>query len=47
MGENAVLNENPNSTIIKPSLIYGFDDNFFNQFASILNKLPEIGRAHV
>ena len=40
MGENAVLSENPNSTIIKPSLIYGFDDNFFNQFASILNKLP-------
>jgi len=40
MGENAILNENPNSTIIKPSLIYGFDDNFFNQFASILNKLP-------
>lgn len=40
MGEYAVLNENPNSTIIKPSLIYGFDDNFFNQFASILNKLP-------
>ena len=40
MGECAVLNENPNSTIIKPSLIYGFDDNFFNQFASILNKLP-------
>tara|TARA_E500000178_G_scaffold139954_2_gene139598 strand:- start:3245 stop:4114 length:870 start_codon:yes stop_codon:yes gene_type:complete len=40
MGEYAVLNENPNSTIIKPSLIFGFDDNFFNQFASILNKFP-------
>lgn len=39
-GEEAVFSENQNSTIIKPSLVFGYDDNFFNQFASILSFVP-------
>ncbi len=39
-GEVSILNYNSQSTIIKPSLVYGPDDNFFNQFASILSIIP-------
>lgn len=40
LGEEAVFSENPNSSVIKPSLVFGYDDNFFNQFASILSLVP-------
>lgn len=39
-GEKDIFSENSNSTVIKPSLVFGYDDNFFNQFASILSLVP-------
>ena len=39
-GEEAIFSENSNSSVIKPSLVFGYDDNFFNQFASILSLVP-------
>lgn len=45
-GENAVLAAFPNATIIRPSIIFGFEDDFFNKFAKMLSIspfLPAIG----
>jgi NADH dehydrogenase len=46
-GEGAVLQSFPNAVILRPSIIFGADDSFFNMFAKlsiILPFLPLIGR---
>lgn len=48
-GEQAVLNAFPNAVILRPSVIFGKDDSFFNKFASILAlspMFPLIGGGH-
>ena len=40
LGEESVKSENINHTIIRPSIVFGIDDNFFNQFARILSLAP-------
>ena len=40
MGELSIKSENTNYTIIRPSIVFGYDDNFFNQFARILSLAP-------
>jgi uncharacterized protein YbjT (DUF2867 family) len=42
MGEKAVLAAFPEATILRPSVIFGAEDNFFNQFAR-MPILPLIG----
>lgn len=45
-GEKAVMNAFKTATILRPGLIFGADDNFFNRFAhmaSILPFVPVIG----
>ncbi len=42
MGEKAVLAAFPKATILRPSIIFGAEDNFFNQFAK-MPILPLIG----
>ncbi len=39
-GEEAVRAVFPDATIIRPSLIYGPDDHFFNGFATLARRLP-------
>lgn len=39
-GEKAVQAIYPNAVILRPSLIFGAEDNFFNQFASLSRFLP-------
>ena len=48
-GEQAVLSNFPDATILKPSVVFGQDDDFFNKFASlapIMPFLPLIGGGH-
>ncbi len=48
-GEKKVLKHFPHATILRPSVIFGEDDNFFNLFAGlskILPFLPLIGGGH-
>jgi uncharacterized protein YbjT (DUF2867 family) len=48
-GEIAVREEFPQATLIKPSLVFGPEDQFFNKFAGlarILPVLPLIGGGH-
>lgn len=48
-GENAVKAAFPNATILRPSVVFGPDDNFFNMFAKmaeLLPVLPLIGGGH-
>lgn len=48
-GEKAILKNFPDATILRPSIIFGEDDSFFNMFASmaqILPALPLIGGGH-
>ena len=40
MGEASIQRESSNYTIIRPSVVFGDDDNFFNQFARILSLSP-------
>lgn len=45
-GEEAVFENFPNATILRPSVVFGADDNFFNMFAKlsvVLPVLPLIG----
>lgn len=49
MGEIALRDEFPQATLLKPSLVFGPEDNFFNKFAGlarILPFLPLIGGGH-
>jgi uncharacterized protein YbjT (DUF2867 family) len=41
-GEKAVLAEVPSATILRPSIIFGPEDNFFNQFAGLARMLPAL-----
>ena len=48
-GEEAVKAAIPEATIVRPSIVFGPEDNFFNQFASLatfLPALPLIGGGH-
>ncbi|KAF8641208.1 hypothetical protein AX17_000842 [Amanita inopinata Kibby_2008] len=40
LGEQAVFNWCPDATIIRPSLVFGPDDDFFNRFARLSRYLP-------
>ena len=39
-GEAAVLTAFPNAVILRPSLVFGTDDDFFNRFAKMATLLP-------
>lgn len=41
-GEAAVLAERPSSVILRPSVVFGPEDNFFNQFAGLARMLPAL-----
>ncbi|QRM33434.1 complex I NDUFA9 subunit family protein [Microvirga sp. VF16] len=41
-GEEAVRAVFPEATIIRPSLVYGPDDHFFNGFAALARRLPAL-----
>ncbi|KAL1760914.1 hypothetical protein FB107DRAFT_202210 [Schizophyllum commune] len=40
LGEHAVLEVCPDATIIRPSLVFGPEDSFFNRFATLSKYLP-------
>jgi len=39
-GERAVRSNFPNATILRPSIVFGPEDNFFNRFAGMTRTLP-------
>jgi len=39
-GEKYILNNFPNSTILRPSIVYSVDDKFTTNFMTLLNRLP-------
>jgi len=39
-GETRVLNAFPDATIIRPALVFGQEDYFFNRFAALIRLLP-------
>jgi NADH dehydrogenase len=41
-GEAAVLREMPSAVILRPSIVFGPEDNFFNQFAALARLLPAL-----
>jgi NADH dehydrogenase len=41
-GEEAVRAAFPDATIIRPSLVFGPDDHFFNGFATLARRLPAL-----
>jgi len=48
-GEDALRREFPDATILRPSLVFGPEDNFFNKFANLARfapALPLIGGGH-
>jgi uncharacterized protein YbjT (DUF2867 family) len=40
LGENAVRGAFPGATILRPSIVFGPEDNFFNRFAGMARILP-------
>lgn len=42
LGEKAVLTAFPEATILRPSVIFGPEDNFYNQFASMAAMAPAL-----
>jgi NADH dehydrogenase len=45
-GEAAVLEAFPNAVILRPSIIFGAEDSFFNRFASLAVTLPVLPIVH-
>lgn len=48
-GEEALLQNDPSATILRPAVVFGADDDFFNKFAglsTVLPMLPLIGGGH-
>lgn len=41
-GEKAILNAYPNAVIVRPSIIFGREDNFLNQFAGMISMFPVV-----
>jgi NADH dehydrogenase len=41
-GEAAVLAAFPGATVLRPSIVFGSDDNFINMFARLISNLPVI-----
>ncbi len=41
-GEAAVLEHAPSAVIMRPSIVFGPEDNFFNQFATLARYLPAL-----
>jgi len=41
-GEAAVLAAFPKATVLRPSIVFGSDDNFINMFAKLIANLPVI-----
>jgi NADH dehydrogenase len=41
-GEQAVLAAAPNATIIRPSILFGPEDEFFNRFAAMARMMPAL-----
>jgi NADH dehydrogenase len=41
-GEKAVLAATPDATIVRPSIMFGPEDNFFNKFAAMARALPAL-----
>lgn len=41
-GEDAVLNMEPNAIILRPSVVFGPEDEFFNRFAGLMSMLPAV-----
>jgi uncharacterized protein YbjT (DUF2867 family) len=41
-GEAAALAEVPSAVILRPSIVFGPEDNFFNQFAGLARMLPAL-----
>jgi NADH dehydrogenase len=41
-GEQAVLATFPSATILRPSILFGPDDNFLNMFAGLIARLPAL-----
>ncbi|MCW1401795.1 complex I NDUFA9 subunit family protein [Novosphingobium sp. MW5] len=39
-GESAVRAEFPQATVLRPSILFGQDDNFVNMFAGLISRLP-------
>lgn len=39
-GEKAVLAAFPNATVLRPSVVFGLEDQFFNRFAAMARLLP-------
>lgn len=39
-GEAAVLAAFPSATVVRPSILFGEDDNFLNMFGGLVSKLP-------
>lgn len=49
LGERAVFETIPDATVVRPSIVFGPEDNFFNQFAGlaqVLPALPLVGGGH-
>ena len=43
-GERAVLEALPSATILRPSIVFGPEDGFFNRFARMATTMPFLPR---